>query len=262
MSDNGMKTETLNLKLEAGKKYVDRRGRVFGPLVICGVARYFGEDNACPLWSESGITQFYNNENCSMDLVAEHIEPEPAEPEPAEECPIDQSLCILDACCGSCDRYTAEQNTVDPGTVNFITKMVDEIFDRIEEPFGKNVAEQPANQTEPQRGQFWSYNSNRKCCVFMIGKNLNGHWVAVNRHGEYEVFSGRGIMSFEYWHHEPGFTNFDGPVEPVEPEKPEPPSSPAEPPTNQQLFEMIANLRDQMNGMNERLRIVERVAAV
>jgi len=268
---------------------------------------------------------------------------EPAEPEP---CPAEPNQSILDACCGSCDRYTAEQNTVDPGTVNFITKMVDEIFDRIEEPFGKNVAEQPANQTEPQRGQFWAYNSNRKCCVRMIGKNLNGHWVAVHRHGEYEVFNGRGNMSFECWHHEPGFMNFDGPVEPVEPaeqkpspssaekttekaakqkddeypqywtalehenayirldrngnhyciekdgtttgphewayvnhegrkrltkeeaeamlkvNKPEPPSSPAKPPTNQQLFEMIANLGDQMNGMNERLRIVERVAAV
>lgn len=32
MADNGMKDATL--KLEAGKKYVDRRGRVFGPIPI------------------------------------------------------------------------------------------------------------------------------------------------------------------------------------------------------------------------------------
>jgi len=102
-------------------------------------------------------------------------------------------------------------------------------------PFGFNAGESqvafhiefidPYDPNEPQRGQFWSYNANRKCCVAMIGKNLSGHWVSVDRDGNYEVFDGRGNMDLKFWHHEPGFTYFDGPAEPER--TPEPPSSPA-----------------------------------
>jgi hypothetical protein len=345
-----LKTETLKLKLEAGKKYVDRCGRVFGPLVAIGVGRYFGEHYLFPMWNNDGRAETYLVEDCPFDLVAEY-----REPEPAEECPIDQSLCILDACCGKCDRYTAEQIQIEPAEPTIASLHHDrekccgpfESFEPVE------VQVEIVNQGEPQRGQFWSYSANRKYCVFIIGKNIDGHWVSVDRHGEYEVFNGHRNMSFEYWHHEPGFMNFDGPI-PAEQEqnaednpnkwvtqdrvaprdnideytwmkiglKPteenwrrgegnfsncyrhgtrhfdevlhvrcrlrdlpplpaveaapsisdwgpfsafSPDSLTASPkqqqPTNQQLFEMIANLRDQLHGMNERLRIVEHVAA-
>lgn len=195
MTDAGIKD--AKLKLEAGKKYVDRRGRVFGPMLpISTISTYF-QDSEGAVWDGSGKLGGRLDPPCSMDLVAEYQDPKPAEPTQAslhDEC----DCCGASCECGvpyCCDAFTIE--FIDPN--------------------------------EPQRGQFWAYNANRKCCVFMIGKNLNGHWVAVDRNGEYEVFSGRGNMDLKFWHHEPGFEGFDGPVDgPVEP-APETPSSPAEP---------------------------------
>lgn len=243
-----LKTETLKLKLEAGKKYVDRRGRVFGPLAICGQS--FCESSRMPMWYENGRIGSELEADTDMDLVAEYREPEPTEPEP---CPIDQSLCILDACCGSCDRYTAEQLQIKPAEPIIASLHNDceccgpfESFEPVE------VQVEIVEAQEPQRGQFWVCNHHPFCCVRMLGKSVNGQPVAVDENGEYVIFDGRW-NDLKFWHNEPGFTNFDGPI-PAE-QKPSP--LPAEPPTNQQLFEMIANLRDQLDGMNERLRIVE-----
>jgi hypothetical protein len=63
------------MQLEAGKKYVDRRGRVYGPLV--NDYSYFGESiNECA-WSGSG--RVCSHCESDMDLVAEYAEPAPAE---------------------------------------------------------------------------------------------------------------------------------------------------------------------------------------
>jgi hypothetical protein len=65
------------MQLEAGKKYVDRRGRVYGPLVAVG-ASCFGEGPDDYAWTPSG-----HRSNgpilTDADLVAEYVEPAPAE---------------------------------------------------------------------------------------------------------------------------------------------------------------------------------------
>lgn len=66
------------MQLEAGKKYTDRRGRVYGPLVKTGV-RFFGEDKETSLWEPNGTISYFD---LDMDLVAEYVEPvKAAEPE-------------------------------------------------------------------------------------------------------------------------------------------------------------------------------------
>lgn len=56
------------MQLEAGKCYVDRKGRVFGPLSRCGA--FFGEGpNASSIWSNNGAASL--NRESSFDLIAE-----------------------------------------------------------------------------------------------------------------------------------------------------------------------------------------------
>jgi hypothetical protein len=64
-------------KLEAGKKYVDRRGRVFGPM-IRNHAGMFGESHGDHGWDKRGYR--INAADPRMtDLIAEYIEPVPLE---------------------------------------------------------------------------------------------------------------------------------------------------------------------------------------
>jgi len=64
------------MQLEAGKKYVDRRGRVYGPLEKA-YGKFFGENKETSLWGSDGTI-------CGlildMDLVAEYVEPAPVNP--------------------------------------------------------------------------------------------------------------------------------------------------------------------------------------
>ena len=59
------------MKLEAGKKYTDRRGRVYGPLVKT-FGKFFGEHKETPLWDHDGRICYFD---LDMDLVAEYVEP-------------------------------------------------------------------------------------------------------------------------------------------------------------------------------------------
>ena len=61
------------MQLEAGKKYVDRRGRVYGPLAMCSV--YFGESTGHAFWDSSGSVLVGCKSD--LDLVAEYVEPAP-----------------------------------------------------------------------------------------------------------------------------------------------------------------------------------------
>lgn len=60
------------MELEAGKKYVDRRGRIYGPLVETG--QFFGESTDVPIWYANGLLYGSQARECSIDLVAEHVE--------------------------------------------------------------------------------------------------------------------------------------------------------------------------------------------
>jgi len=57
------------MQLEAGKKYTDRRGRVYGPLVKDGA--FYAEQVNCPLWSSNGQI---DHDSLDMDLIAEYVE--------------------------------------------------------------------------------------------------------------------------------------------------------------------------------------------
>jgi hypothetical protein len=73
---NSVSQEDGSMQLEAGKKYVDRRGRVYGPLV--GNGQCFGEGANDYAWTPSG----YRSNNMiptNADLVAEYVEPAPVE---------------------------------------------------------------------------------------------------------------------------------------------------------------------------------------
>ena len=63
------------MKLEAGKKYVDREGGVHGPLEWneWGVQHQFPGLATTGCWTERGT--FWTDEVSPMDLVAEHMEP-------------------------------------------------------------------------------------------------------------------------------------------------------------------------------------------
>ncbi len=63
------------MQLEAEKKYVDRRGRVYGPLKLCSV--YFGESTGHAFWDSSGSV--LRGCKSDLDLVAEYVEPAPVE---------------------------------------------------------------------------------------------------------------------------------------------------------------------------------------
>jgi len=63
------------MQLEAGKKYTDRRGRVYGPLVKTG--SFFGECPGNSAWYVHGNVAI--GESRPMDLVAEYVEPAPVE---------------------------------------------------------------------------------------------------------------------------------------------------------------------------------------
>lgn len=69
------------MKLEAGKKYTDRRGRVYGPLVRVDVScgGLFGENREDYAWYGDG--QRSPGRELPSDLVAEYVEPAQAEPE-------------------------------------------------------------------------------------------------------------------------------------------------------------------------------------
>jgi len=59
------------MQLEAGKKYTDRRGRVYGPLVTD--SQFFAEQFGCQLWYTDGLIT--PGKQYDMDLVAEYVEP-------------------------------------------------------------------------------------------------------------------------------------------------------------------------------------------
>ena len=63
------------MQLEAGKKYTDRRGRVYGPLVANHAL--FGECKENYTWSIDGRVSACREYD--MDLVAEYVEPVPVE---------------------------------------------------------------------------------------------------------------------------------------------------------------------------------------
>lgn len=63
------------MQLEAGKKYTDRRGRVYGPLVKT-FGKFFGEHKETSLWDHDGRICYFD---LDMDLVAEYVEPAQAE---------------------------------------------------------------------------------------------------------------------------------------------------------------------------------------
>lgn len=58
------------MQLEVGKKYVDRRGRVFGPIVKNG--DFFDEIPEGHLWNSSGMCFVFRYSE--IDLIAEYIE--------------------------------------------------------------------------------------------------------------------------------------------------------------------------------------------
>jgi hypothetical protein len=71
---------------------------------------------------------------------------------------------------------------------------------------------------QPAAGEWWQYNKNYHCRVFILGANCSGHMVGVDRNGEYDVFDGRGNMALEFWHHEPLCDSFDWqPAAPIDP---------------------------------------------
>jgi len=73
-------------------------------------------------------------------------------------------------------------------------------------------------QKPPEHGEWWLYNANPECRVFILGANCSGHMVAVDRNDRYEVFNGVGNMALEFWHHEPLCTGFDWkPPAPIDP---------------------------------------------
>ena len=59
------------MQLEAGKRYTDRRGRVYGPLVTD--SQFFAEQFGCQLWYNDGLIT--PGKQYDMDLVAEYVEP-------------------------------------------------------------------------------------------------------------------------------------------------------------------------------------------
>lgn len=62
------------MQLEVGKCYVDRKGRVFGPLSRCGAL--FGEGPIqVSMWYNNGAASL--SRESSLDLIAEHV-PEPS----------------------------------------------------------------------------------------------------------------------------------------------------------------------------------------
>lgn len=62
------------MQLEVGKCYVDRKGRVFGPMFRCG--SLFDEGPiASSIWYSNGAASV--NRESSLDLIAEHV-PEPS----------------------------------------------------------------------------------------------------------------------------------------------------------------------------------------
>ena len=66
------------MQLEAGKKYVDRRGRVYGPMVKVGCT-LFGEEKEQAFWYDDGSASG-GSEAWDIDLIAEHVEvPDPEE---------------------------------------------------------------------------------------------------------------------------------------------------------------------------------------
>ena len=71
---------------------------------------------------------------------------------------------------------------------------------------------------QPAAGEWWQYNKNYHCRVFILGANCSGHMVGVDRNGEYDVFDGRGNMALEFWHHEPLCDSFTWkPAAPIDP---------------------------------------------
>jgi hypothetical protein len=65
------------MQLEAGKKYTDRRGRVYGPMIQNST--FFGEGQNNYTWSAEGRISSFTEYD--MDLVAEYVEPVQPDPE-------------------------------------------------------------------------------------------------------------------------------------------------------------------------------------
>jgi hypothetical protein len=84
------------MKLEEGKKYVDRRGRVFGPMILDGI-HLFAEDKSGPVWHNDG--RHFVARECSLDLIAEHV----------EICPMCENPCVpCGVACKECGEFAVE----------------------------------------------------------------------------------------------------------------------------------------------------------
>jgi hypothetical protein len=64
------------MQLEAGKKYTDRRGRVYGPMIQTGL--WFGEVEGQRCWPGNGLVGCGGDPR-PIDLIAEYVEPAPVE---------------------------------------------------------------------------------------------------------------------------------------------------------------------------------------
>lgn len=84
----------MGIQLEVGKKYVDRKGRVYGPMVKA-TSVHFGEETVFAGWYANGMA--LSGTETSLDLVAEYVEPPTPEPvdgiqtEPSSEAPLKPS---------------------------------------------------------------------------------------------------------------------------------------------------------------------------
>jgi hypothetical protein len=88
------------MKIKEGKKYVDRRGRVFGPMLLTYTStryRFFGEVPTEYGWYESGLRS--NDEEAPCDLIAEHV----------EICPMCDNPCVPGGvACKECGKFAVE----------------------------------------------------------------------------------------------------------------------------------------------------------
>lgn len=86
------------MNLEEGKKYVDRRGRVFGPMVLDQHTGYFGEqEDQYASWFGDGRVWAGSDSQC--DLIAEHV----------EICPMCDNPCVPGGvACKECGEFAVE----------------------------------------------------------------------------------------------------------------------------------------------------------
>ena len=274
------------LKLEAGKKYVDRRGRVFGPVYCYG--SYFCENKDMPMWYENGRIGSFAKPNSDMDLVAEYVEPEsyPAEPasSPADD-EYPQYWTALEPCHAyvllerNGDHYCIEKDGTKTGP-HVWAYVPHENRRRItkEEAEAMLTAYKSANPipAEPIPVEPIPADQNQQPSPIESPEG----WVEIDKEKFPELVprpsdvllfkdeetqkhakgcSPIGVNNLSPISH-PTWKNYKFVCR-----RKDLPSSPADEtnvkenlaPTNRELFEMIANLRDQMDGISNRLRTIE-----